>query len=397
MRAPNYLKLLLSPWDYGRPAALGRLAEELEALAGRPNCLLTANGRSALLAIFNEIPHEPGDEVIVQAFTCVVAVNPVLWAGMKPVFVDVDRETLSLSIESLRDRITDRTRVIVVQHTFGIPGPIEAVLAIARERGIVVVEDCAHALGISNQSGRLGSFGDLSMFSFGVDKQLSSKAGGAILGSDGKLWARVGEEWSRIPELRPAETMRWLAFPLIRMALRRVPTGWTSSISSQMERLGILRQAVSGVELEGGYPPGTPSQMPGAFAEVILSELESFPQLQAHRQSMVDLYKAQLDGLQGASWPAGADGPLMRFPLLISNQGERDRIKTLLVAANFDVTTWYDPPIFPRGVDYSRIGYVPATNPVAEDISKRIVCLPTGRNIDAENLGRLTGMIRSNL
>lgn len=395
MRPIEYLRLLTSPWRYDEGAPLEELESEIKIRFRANHCRLTASGRSALYVIFKALTPSPGDEVVLQAFTCVAAANPIVWAGLKPVFADIDPDTLGLSVDSVRDRLTPRTRAILVQHTFGIPAAVEAMRDIASARGITLIEDCAHALGVSNGGRPLGSEGDLSMVSFGVDKQLSSKSGGAVTWRSDGWTMPIEENWSSLPSMPLAETARWLAFPLLRAGLRGLPDGVSGPLARGMERASILRQAVTNGELHGAFPPGTPAKLSGALAAVVTDELERLSDLLDHRSRMVELYRHRLQESENLSWPAEASGPLIRFPVLLRDRWSRAAARELLLAAGFDVTSWYDPPVFPRGVDLERLGYRGQDVPVAEDVASRVLCLPTGRNIDESGLRRLVGIIQS--
>ena len=413
MRPIDYLTLMAQPWNYNRSEPVAVLERRLAEMYGSRRCLATSNGRSALYTIFKSLEAGPGDEVILQAFTCVAAMNPLVWTGFKPVFADADPDTLGLSLESVRERITDRTRAILVQHTFGVPAAVKEIADLAAEHDIVVVEDCAHALGVTVDGRRVGTFGNVAMLSFGIDKQLSSKTGGAVVAPEGALGERIQTEWARLKPLSRAETLRWLLFPLIRIGLRHLPHPTSDRTAKLLERTGILRQAVTAAELRGGFPPGTPAGISGALARVILSELDSLGPNLEHRATMSALYRSRLAPLTDASWksteardakgtgslfvPAMADGPLMRFPVLFAERSVRDRVRARLQAVGFDVTGWYDPPIFPAGVDLGALGYDPAQTPVARDLAARVLCLPTGRNINAGRAETIGGIIAQEL
>ena len=150
------------------------------------------SGRSALFTIINALDIKEGDEVLVQAFTCNAVPNPVLWAGGIPIYVDVD-DTLNIDPEDFERKITGRSRVVVIQHTFGVPAQIDKILEIAKRHNLIVIEDCAHALGATHNGKLVGTFGDIAFFSVGRDKVISSVWGGMITTNDEGLAQRVGE------------------------------------------------------------------------------------------------------------------------------------------------------------------------------------------------------------
>jgi dTDP-4-amino-4,6-dideoxygalactose transaminase len=124
---------------------------------------------------------EPGDEVIVPAFTFVSTANAFALRGIVPVFVDVDEGTLTLDPAAAERAITSRTRAIVVVHYGGVACNMDAVMALARQHGLVVIEDAAHALPASYRGRPLGSIGQLATLSFHETKNIQCGEGGALL------------------------------------------------------------------------------------------------------------------------------------------------------------------------------------------------------------------------
>ena len=145
------------------PVSAASAAPAAEAAALYANGVHFLRGRIAMCAILKALGIGRGDEVIIQAFTCVAVPCPVLATGAKPVFADIDPATFNLDPASVEARITPRTRAIVVQHTFGIPADMDSILRIARARGIYVIEDCCHTVASSYRGARVGSLGDLSL------------------------------------------------------------------------------------------------------------------------------------------------------------------------------------------------------------------------------------------
>jgi dTDP-4-amino-4,6-dideoxygalactose transaminase len=122
-------------------------------------------GRVALYAILRALHIGPGDEVIVPGYTCVMNVNPILYVGARPKYADIDPDNYNLTLASVKSHVTDRTRAVIAQHTYGFPAPIVELLDYATRRGIHVIEDCCLALGSTCQGRLLGSFGVASYFS----------------------------------------------------------------------------------------------------------------------------------------------------------------------------------------------------------------------------------------
>ena len=148
-------------------------------------------GRSALYALLKNLKLNNTDEVLLQAYTCVAVPAPILWANGKPIYVDIDPNTLNMCPQDLEKKITKNSKILIIQHTFGNPADINTLLKIAKKYKLFVIEDCAHTIGGMYQNKPLGSFGDASIFSFGRDKALSSIFGGLLTLKDPKLLKKI--------------------------------------------------------------------------------------------------------------------------------------------------------------------------------------------------------------
>ena len=134
---------------------------------------------------------EPGSEVITTPLTFCATVNAILHASLVPVLADVDPVTQNIDPVAIESAITSRTRAIVPVHFAGRPCEMDAIMAIARKHGLVVIEDCAHAVEATFQNQPLGTFGDFGCFSFYVTKNVVTGEGGMILGRSDEQVARA--------------------------------------------------------------------------------------------------------------------------------------------------------------------------------------------------------------
>ena len=125
---------------------------------------------------------EPGSEVITTPLTFCATVNAILHAGLTPVLADVDPVTQNIDPDAIEAAITPRTRAIVPVHFAGRPCTMDRIMAIAEKHGLVVIEDCAHAIESEFQGQPVGTFGDFGCFSFYVTKNVVTGEGGKILG-----------------------------------------------------------------------------------------------------------------------------------------------------------------------------------------------------------------------
>ncbi|MDZ5696503.1 DegT/DnrJ/EryC1/StrS aminotransferase family protein [Chelativorans sp. M5D2P16] len=187
------------------------------ALLGRRHAIALANGTVALDVALHAIGLQPGDEVVVTPRSFVASAACVPMAGATPVFADVDPESQAITADTIAAVLTPRTRAVIVVHLAGWPADMPAIMRLARQHGIVVIEDCAQAHGASIAGHPVGSFGDISAFSFCQDKILSTGGEGGLLAMDdeaiwSKAWSRKdhGKAYDVVHEKGHAPGFRWL-------------------------------------------------------------------------------------------------------------------------------------------------------------------------------------------
>ncbi|MFJ2955500.1 DegT/DnrJ/EryC1/StrS family aminotransferase [Streptomyces sp. NPDC087270] len=178
-------------FDYGHGPEIAALEEAFARYHGRRHALALNSGTSALFAAYFALGLGEGDEVATQVYTFFSAVSPLLLLGAVPVLTDVAPATGQATAEGLAAAFTSRTRAIAVTHLWGNPGPMDAIIALARERGVPLVEDCSHAHGARYRGRPVGSLADISVFSIGGHKAVSGGLGGMLLTDDPDLYARA--------------------------------------------------------------------------------------------------------------------------------------------------------------------------------------------------------------
>ena len=128
----------------------------------------------------------PGDEVIGSTMTFCSSVNVILHAGATPVLADCDAHSLNITAEEIERRITPKTKAVIITHMTGRPCEMDAIVAVTRSRGLVLIEDCAHAVGTTSHGRHAGTFGDYGCFSFYATKNITTAEGGMLIAADPK-------------------------------------------------------------------------------------------------------------------------------------------------------------------------------------------------------------------
>ena len=194
-----------------------RFEEEYASSLGVAHAIGLANGTVALELPLRMWGIAPGDEVIVTPRSFIASASCVALLGARPVFVDVDADSQNITANTIVRALTPRTRAIVAVHLAGWPCEMDPIMALAKERGIKVLEDCAQAHGATYRGRPVGSFGDAAAFSFCQDKIITTGGEGGLLATnDEGLWRAAwafkdhGKSWEAVHEREHAPGFRWL-------------------------------------------------------------------------------------------------------------------------------------------------------------------------------------------
>lgn len=241
---------------------------EFAAWVGAEYAVALANGTLALDVALKALGIGPGDEVVVTPRTFLASASCVVTAGANPVFADVDAETQNITAETIRAALTPRTKAIICVHLAGMPCDMDPIMALAEERGLYVIEDCAQAHGARYKGRSVGSIGHVGAWSFCQDKIMTTGGeGGMVTTNDRELWSRMwsykdhGKSWEAVYERRHPPGFRWvhesfgtnwrmmeMQAVIGRIQLRRMP-GWTAARAANARRLKAVfnRHAVTHV------------------------------------------------------------------------------------------------------------------------------------------------------
>ncbi len=165
---------------------------------GSKHAFAYMSGREALSASIYALDLQPGDEVILPAYTCVVVPNAFKFAGVKIQYADIELDTYGLDIESVKDAIGPDTKAILVHHLYGLVSrDFEKIIKLAQSSGIKIIEDCAHTTGAFYQGRRVGNFGDVAFYSSEQSKVFNTVQGGLVTTNDEEIRTRLEEHYSK--------------------------------------------------------------------------------------------------------------------------------------------------------------------------------------------------------
>ncbi|AXK70984.1 aminotransferase class I/II-fold pyridoxal phosphate-dependent enzyme [Lysobacter sp. TY2-98] len=184
-----------STWISSKGRFLGEFEQAFANWTGSPHAAAVSNGTVALHLALLAAGIGPGDEVLVPTLTYVASVNAIRYVGATPVFVDSLADTWQLSSASLLDHVGPRTRAVLAVHLYGGSCDLHALAAVCEQHGLVLIEDCAEAIGTRYQGAHVGTFGLLSTFSFFGNKTITTGEGGMVL-------SRLADVDERVRHLR---------------------------------------------------------------------------------------------------------------------------------------------------------------------------------------------------
>lgn len=209
--------LLSNKVNYWTGQECRKFEKEFADFSDSKYAVAVANGTLALDLAFKALGIGNGDEVIVTSRTFLASVSSIALAGATPVFADVHADSQNISIETISDVITEKTKAILCVHLAGWPCDMDPIMDLARQRQLYVVEDCAQAHGAKYKDKSVGSIGDIGAWSFCQDKIMTTGGeGGMVTTNDEKLWKAMwsfkdhGKSWEAVYERDHPPGFRWL-------------------------------------------------------------------------------------------------------------------------------------------------------------------------------------------
>jgi len=327
-------------WLTNHGPLVNELEEKITAYTGVPGWFLS-NGTIALQIAIKAL--ELNGEIITTPFSYVATTNAVLWEGCTPVFADIDPHTCNISPQSIESRITDKTSAILATHVYGIPCNVEAIEAIARRHNLRVIYDGAHAFGCRYQGKALFSYGDICTASYHATKLFHTSEGGGVFTTN--------------PDL--LERMRYLR---------------------NFGHEGPEHFVLPGVN-------GKNSEFHAAMGLCVLPDV---PDIIARRKTITEQYKEKLTGLPHSFpiIPEGTEYNYAYFPVFFQSEEKLLRAKAYLEAHEVGTRRYFYPAL-------NALEYIKSSQscPVAEDISRRVLCLPLYPDLTDGEIDRITGLL----
>ena len=345
-----------SGWLSGAGPSCLAFEAEFAAVAGVDNVLSTSNCGSALHLAQLALGVSPGDEVIVGDYTFPATGHSVMWAGAKPVFVDVRPDTWSIDPALIEAAITPRTVGIIAVDPFGQPADYDEITAIARKHGLWVIEDAACATGATYKGRRVGELADMTAYSFHGRKGITSGEGGALASGRAEL----------IDHARKLHTY-----------------GIAPAIS---------REGAVGLPIPSFDELGYNYRLSDVQAAIMRVQVRRLPELLSARQRAADSYRAQLGDLEQISLPVALDDrthPWQSYVITVAPELDRGSVAMALRAAgvgcNFGTYASHLQPLYGEQ----------RALPVSADIFARHIAIPMHANLTEDDVTYVSETLRT--
>lgn len=180
-----------SGWISSEGPFVNRFENDFANYIGKKYAVAVSNGTAAIDISIESLNLKPDDEVILPTFTIISCVNQILRSGAKPIFIDSDLETWNIDIEQISNRISNKTKAIMVVHIYGLPVDLDPVISLCKKHNLVLIEDTAEVIGQTYKGKMCGSFGDISTFSFYPNKHITTGEGGMILTDSEEVYTKL--------------------------------------------------------------------------------------------------------------------------------------------------------------------------------------------------------------
>ncbi len=337
--------------------------------------------RVAFYAVLKSMGVSAGDEVILPAYTCVVVPNAILYLGAEPIYVDIDPDTYNMDISRLREAITDRTKVIVCQNTYGLAPELDEIISIANELGLYTVEDSAHGMGGRYKGRPNGLVADATFFSTQWNKAFSTGIGGFAVANSKQLQRKLAviENEASRPSFWDVTNLRVLYF-VRKYLINNLTYYWLIKVYRFLSSHNLIVGSSNGKEISS-------IQQPKKY-------LQSFSALQAKKgiENLAKLDLALLERREAAEKYAtffrerskGFVDPgrfkehtFLKYPILVK---DRDLFMSLAESAQVQIGDWFKSPLHPVEKNLQLWGFKPEKFPVATRVAKHVVNLSTELN-----------------
>ena len=328
-------------------------------------------GRASLYAVVQALNLQPQDEVIIPAFTCQAVVNAYRFHGVIPRYADIELQTYGLDIDSVKKMYTSKCKAIMLQYTFGLVSrDIEALVQFAREKQLYIIEDCAHALGASYKEQKLGTLGDIAIFSSERSKIINTIHGGIVATNNQNLIERMQQIYKHAPLPSEEKIERLLNTVIQNYGLYHQDAQTTNLVTQQFTQEDVLPQMFED-ELRGEFSAHYQEKMCEPVAALSLNQFEKKDKFHIQRMEASKKWDAWCDAL-GYAKPLVIKGSIptfLRYPVLVAPEKKKN-LSWIEKELNITAGVWFTSACHPAPLE-------PENCPNGARAAKECINLPT--------------------
>ncbi|HSD99025.1 MAG TPA: DegT/DnrJ/EryC1/StrS aminotransferase family protein [Patescibacteria group bacterium] len=382
------LSRIIKPNSYNKGNETERLEDWFKKFY-KEKAYAFSSARGALYVALVSLGVVPGDEVLVTGFTCIAVIDAILATGARPVYIDIQKN-FQLDFFDIKNKTTKKTKVLILQHTFGIPSGTKEILHFAKSNNIFVVEDVAHGVGITDKGKLLGTYGIASVFSLGRDKAFSCVSGGIVITKDSLLADRIQELQNK--QNFPSKLLVFQnLFHIVAFYLLILPLYDALKLGKillvMFQKLHLLAKPIDMDELE--HFESYYKKLSPALSAIALSQLKRLHKFNAKRVAYTTFYQKNIKTEFVDSLPKNV--PLLRFPLLVDDP---EKLKKIARKKHVYLGDWYSNGVDPKNVDLSEIFYEYGMCPTDEYISQHIINLPTYPTMSKKDVQKVVTIVQ---
>jgi dTDP-4-amino-4,6-dideoxygalactose transaminase len=380
-------KSLLSGKDIVKGSDLA-VYEELLKSSFKSDAIYTfASGRMGFYTILRSMGIEKDDEIIIPSYTCVVVPNAILYSGAKPIYCDVSRFDFNIDITKIEELITDKTKAIYAQHTFGQMCDINEIKKIADRYNLPVIEDVALSLGAKDGDKYAGTIGDFGYFSTDRTKIINTSLGGIVSINNPKYIDKFNSEYKDIPYLSRSFTKKLARTFLIDLVMMHPYLYWLGRFTNPLFRkLGIVKYFLDERKHNKDeiveYP--YPAKFSNILAKIGISQIESLDKNLQHRREVAHYYNS-IFGIYTDEYIDNSRNVHIRYSFLINNREYWEK----RFSSKIDLSIWFKTVAVGKDDKFEEINYTVGSNRESEFIAKHIFNLPTHNNISPKRIENL--------
>ena len=356
-------------------------------IVGDGDCISYASARMGFYEIMNFLDIKKGDEIIILGATCSVMINAIKRKGAIPKYSDIDIKTLGSDYLSIENLISKKTKIIITQHSFGIPCDIEPIVNIAKQKNIFLLEDCALTLGSSYKNLKVGNFGDAAIFSTDHSKPINTLTGGLVYSNKKKIIKSLRSKHVLLNDLsQKKQKALWNQFLFERKIRNPKNEGkifLLNSINNQLVKYfhkiePFLTEDFS-ISSKNSYP--YPSKMPTFLAAIGIMELKNWPIKKKQRIKNLNKLKSLFRELSIEIPESYHNNKLEIIPLRFVWENKNNNLLLKKIDEKIDTTGfWFTKPIIATDQPLEKFDYQKGMSPLSESLGERIVNIPCNLN-----------------